>query len=358
MKITSIQPIPLVIPFTYGLTAGPDAGRGNVKQLDFCLVKVETDEGIVGWGDAFAYNCRSAVAAAVQDMIAPLAVGRDPTDVEGLNALIQKKLHIFGRFGVTAFALSGLDIALWDIRGKAAGVPLHKLLGDVRSDSVACYASLLRYADDALVARHCDRALREGHDAIKLHEITEEAVAAARTAIGPGVPLMLDVNCEWSRDAAITMACRLRPHGLLWLEEPVFPPEDFHGMRAVGDAGGIAIACGENLCFASQFEALRESGAVSFAQPSVTKLGGITEFLKVVSSGARIAPHSPYFGPGALATIHLLAAQLPDARFEYYYLRPVAELYPGVFGKARVRVPDAPGVGPEPDPEVIRRYRA
>jgi D-galactarolactone cycloisomerase len=353
MKITGVEAIPLVIPFSYGV----DLGRGNVKQLDFCLVKVQTDEGLVGWGEAFAYNCRSAVAAAVKDMIAPLALGHDASDIAALNQFIQKKLHIFGRFGITAFALSGLDIALWDIAGKAAGVPLHQLLGATRSSSIPCYASLLRYADTALVARYCDRALSEGHTAIKLHEVTVEAVAAARARAGAEVPLMLDVNCEWSREVALDMARRLRPHALHWLEEPVFPPEDFHALRTVGEASGIAIACGENLCFASQFEALRETGAVAFAQPSVTKVGGITEFLKVVDSGVRIAPHSPYFGPGALATLHLIAAKVPEARFEYYYLWPEAMLYPGLFGGAHVAIPDAHGVGPVPDPGVIGRYR-
>src|SRR5205814_4088346 len=118
---------------------------------------------------------------------------------------------------------------------------------------------------------------------IKLHEITEAAVAIARKAIGPKIPLMVDVNCEWTVQEASAMARRMAPHDLLWLEEPVFPPEDARGMRAVGAAGGIAIASGENFCFASQFEALLEKSALAYAQPSVTKVGGITEFLNVVN---------------------------------------------------------------------------
>jgi D-galactarolactone cycloisomerase len=274
MKIVSVEPVPLAIPFQYGLDG---ASRSNVRQLDFCLVRVQTDEGIVGWGEAFSYNCRNAVAAAVRDMIAPLVLHQqiELGTIGEINAAIQKKLHIFGRFGITAFALSGLDIALWDIAGKAAGAPLHRLLGGAKLEALPCYASLLRYAEPALVARYCERALGEGHTFIKLHEITEPAVAAARRAIGPKIPLTVDVNCEWTVERAIEMGRAMAPHDVLWLEEPVFPPEDARGMRAVGEATGLAIASGENLCFASQFSSLVES-EIQYLQPSVTKVGGIT----------------------------------------------------------------------------------
>jgi D-galactarolactone cycloisomerase len=352
MKITSVEALPLAIPFSYA--------RDRERTLDFCLVRVETDAGITGWGEAFSYGCRSAVAMAVNTMVAPLALGWDPGRVGELSLHIQKKLHIFGRFGITAFALSGLDIALWDIAGKAAGVPVCKLLGGGRRNTIPCYASLLRYTEPASVAQHAARALDEGYDAIKLHEVTVEAVAEARAAVGTATPLMLDVNCEWSRQRASDMANALRPYSLAWLEEPVFPPEDFAGLRQVGEAGGIPIATGENLCFATQFEALRDAGAAAYAQPSVTKVGGITEFVKVLALGMKVAPHSPYFGPGALATLHLLSASLPEARFEFYYGLCEAPLF-GEQLQPRsgdLRVPQGPGLGADPDPEVLRRYRA
>jgi L-alanine-DL-glutamate epimerase-like enolase superfamily enzyme len=173
---------------------------------------------------------------------------------------------------------------------------------------------------------------------------------------------MLDVNCEWDRDAAIRAARGFTPHRLEWLEEPVFPPEDLRGLREVRRDGGVPTAAGENLCYATQFQALFEADAVDYAQPSVTKVGGITEFAKTVEQakrhGVRIAPHSPYFGPGAVATLHLIAALVPDARFELFYLWAEASLYPGLFGKPDVAVPEAPGLGIDPDPEVLRRYRA
>ena len=321
-------------------------------------MRVQTDSGLVGWGEAFSYSCRRAVAAAVRDMIAPIAVGKNASEIGAIHTEIQKRLHIFGRFGITAFALSGLDIALWDLAGKAAGKPLHALLGGARRERLECYASLLRYADKELVIQYCKRALDEGFRAIKLHEVDERVIAAApRDAV-----LLLDVNCEWSVPDAIAVAKRLAPLGLEWLEEPVFPPEDALGLRSVGQSTGIPIAAGENCCFATQFAALLDG--VQYAQPSVTKVGGITEFLKVAAlareRGVKLAPHSPYFGPGALATLHLLAALTDEARFEYFYLRADAALYGSALQPrgGELAVPRAPGLGMEPDPDVIRRYRA
>jgi D-galactarolactone cycloisomerase len=277
MKIARVEAIPLSIPARYGADAWT-LGTGGWQALDFCLVRVDTDAGLTGWGEAFSYSCRRPVAAAIKDMIAPLAVGHDAADIAGLHATIQKRLHIFGRFGIAAFALSGLDIALWDIAGKAAGKPLHALLGGARRERLGCYASLLRYADGALAASYCERALGEGFGAIKLHEVSEPVIAAARSAVPRDKPLLLDVNCEWSVGAAIEVGRRLAPLGLEWFEEPVFPPEDGAGLRAVGEACDIPIAAGENCCFATQFAALFDARAVQVAQPSVTKVGGITEF--------------------------------------------------------------------------------
>lgn len=359
MIITAVEAVPLAIPFRYGAD-GWKLGSGGWKALDFCLVRVETDVGLVGWGEAFSYSCRRAVAAAVRDMIAPIAVGREVSELAAIHAEIQKRLHIFGRFGITAFALSGLDIALWDLAAKSAGKPLHALLGGARRERIACYASLLRYADTKLLSQYCRKALDDGFRAIKLHEVDEKVIAAAPR----DAALLLDVNCEWSVSEAIAVGKRLAPLGLDWFEEPVFPPEDGAGLRAVGEGCGIPIAAGENCCFATQFAALFDAGAVQYAQPSVTKVGGITEFRKVAqlatARGVTLAPHSPYFGPGALATLHLLAALTDSARFEYFYLWPDAWLYGERLRPLRgeLRVPSAPGLGADPDPEVLRRFRA
>jgi len=362
MKIARVEAVPLSIPCRYGGSWA--LGTRGWQALDFCLVRVDTDDGLTGWGEAFSYSCRRAVVAAVRDMIAPIAVGRDAADISGLHAEIQKRLHIFGRFGIAAFALSGLDIALWDLAGKAAGKPLHALLGGARRERLETYASLLRYADESSIKEYCKRAADEGHRAIKLHEISEPVIAAARAAVPRDVALLLDVNCEWSVEDAIAIGGRLAPLGLGWFEEPVFPPEDGAGLRAVGEACGIPIAAGENCCFATQFAALFDARAVQYAQPSVTKLGGVTEFRKVAKlaaeRGVKLAPHSPYFGPGALASLHLIAALAEDARFEYFYLQADAALFGGLLAPVRgeLAVPPGPGLGADPDPEVVRRYRA
>ena len=362
MKIVRVDAIPLSIPCRYG--GSWTLGTRGWQALDFCLVRVDTDAGLTGWGEAFSYSCRRAVAAAVRDMIAPLAVGRDPADIDGLHGEIQRRLHIFGRFGITAFALSGLDIALWDLAGKAAGKPLHALLGGARRERLETYASLLRYADAGLAARYCAQAVSEGFGAIKLHEVNEPVIAAARAAVPQSAALLLDVNCEWSVGDAIAIGKRLAPMNLEWFEEPVFPPEDGAGLHAVGQACGIPVAAGENCCFATQFAALFDARAVQYAQPSVTKVGGVTEFRKVAAlaaaRGVKLAPHSPYFGPGALATLHLLAALAPEARFEYFYLQVDAGLFGDLLVPERgeLKVPQAPGLGADPDPEIIRRYRA
>ena len=362
MRIESVEAVPLSIPFSYG-AEGWTLGASGWKALEFCLVRVQTDTGLIGWGEAFSYSCRRAVTAAVRDMIAPIATGRDAADIAGLHRDIQKRLHIFGRFGITAFALSGLDIALWDIAGKVAGKPLCELLGGTRRASVPCYASLLRYADRALVAQYCKRAVDEGYGSVKLHEVDEGVIAAARAAVPREIDLLLDVNCEWNVADAIAIGKRLAPIGLAWFEEPVFPPEDGAGLRAVGEATGIPIAAGENCCFASQFAALFDARAVQYAQPSVTKVGGITEFRNVAAlaaeRGVKLAPHSPYFGPGALATLHLIATLPAETRFEYFYLWPEATLYGEVLSPMHggLPIPSGHGLGADPDPDVLRRYR-
>src|SRR5262245_13149574 len=215
MKLARVEAVPLSIPFTYG--AARRLAGSDWRKLDFCLVRVETDSGAVGWGEAFAYGCRRAVAVAVDHMIAPLAVGHDAADIGGLHAKLQRELHLFGRYGITVFAISGLDIALWDLAGKVAGKPLHQLLGSAKRTRLPCYASLLRYAEPKLVAEYCGRALGEGFEAIKLHEVTDGAIAAARAAVPRPVPLLVDVNCEWSPEDAIAAARRFRAHDLDWL---------------------------------------------------------------------------------------------------------------------------------------------
>ncbi len=372
MKIAQAKAIPLTIPFNAGPFNPGGARAGWMGQawkgLDTVLIRLETADGLVGWGEAFSYNCRRAVACAFEDMVAPVVRGREVTDIAALMAELQQTLHIFGRYGITMFALSGLDIALWDLAAKAAGQPLGEFLGGPGggpgAQEIPGYASLFRYGEPEVVAERTSAALAEGFRHIKLHEIREAEVAAAREAAGPEVPIMVDANCPWSPGEARDMALRLKPYDLHWLEEPIFPPEDFRALATLRAETGVPLAAGENACTAYQFQAMFDAGAVDYAQPSVTKVGGVTEFRKVAalarSSGVALMPHAPYFGPGFLATLQLMAA-LPDSGLaEWFYLEREACLYGaaiaprgGVF-----HLPPGPGLGAEPDPNVIKDYHA
>ncbi|MCG8693554.1 MAG: mandelate racemase/muconate lactonizing enzyme family protein [Minwuiales bacterium] len=363
MKIGKVEAIPLAIPFTHG---GAPAGWGGQewKMLDVVLVRVETEDGLVGYGEAFSYNCRRAVTAAIEDMVAPVVVGRDASDIAGLMYDLQQQLHLFGRYGITMFALSGLDIALWDIAGKAAGMPLHRLLGGAARNSIPAYASLFKYRDADVVAERTAGALADGYDYVKLHEIDEPEVAAAREAAGEGVPIMVDTNCPWTPAQAREMAARLKPYDLAWLEEPIFPPENFTALAALQAQSGVALAAGENACTAFEFDKMFRADAVTFAQPSVTKVGGVSEFRKVAvlaeTYNMTLMPHSPYFGPGFLATLHLASALPAESLLERLYVTPEASLYGDLINPVdgAFRLPDGPGLGMEPDPAVVADYRA
>ena len=172
-----------------------------------------------------------------------LAIGQDPTD-PSLTARLERLLHGLGRAGPVVHAISGLDIALWDIRGKLEGVSVSKLLGGAKRKRVETYASLLQYGGVVEhVQRNTARALERGYRHIKLHERTAEAVAAARDVAGPDIPIMVDTNCAWTAGQADAPVAAMAPSKPFWVEEPIWPPEDFESLaelaqgnrRAAGD---------------------------------------------------------------------------------------------------------------------------
>lgn len=364
MKIEAIETIQVCIPYTTGGSADAEAWGGKSwTTADALLVKITTDAGIVGWGEAFGYNVIPATRAAIEQMIAPLCVGRDPLQIESLMLELQQKLHVFGRAGAVIYGLSGIDVALWDIAGKAAGVPLHRLLGGARATHLPAYASLIRYTKPDVVAANTARAAGEGFCYVKLHEVEVPAVRAARDAVGEDVGIMLDVNCPWSRHEALQMATRLRPCNLMWLEEPVWPPEDYAGLAQVRAQGGIPVAAGENAATLMQFQHLFSAGAVDYAQPSILKIGGVTEFRKLfalaAAHGVTVMPHSFYDGPGLLAAVHVIATLGQGSLVEWRYFDLEARLYGERFvpRDGSIEVPQGPGLGADPDEQVVRRYR-
>jgi L-alanine-DL-glutamate epimerase-like enolase superfamily enzyme len=361
MKITGIETFVTRIPYTCGGPL-PSLGGKVWNTADTLLVRVETDEGITGWGEAFGYNIIPATRTAILDVVRPLYIGRDPTQIEALSFEVQQQMHIFGRVGPAMFAISGIDIALWDIAGKRAGKPLHELLGGSAKKELTCYASLMRYTDPAIVADNTARAIGEGYRFVKLHEITVEATRAARSAAGADIALMLDTNCPWSARQALEMAKRLKAFDLYWLEEPCWPPENAAALARVRREGGIPVAAGENWTTSTMFHQMFEAEAVDFAQLSPTKCGGISEARKIIALAAAhnvtLAPHTPYFGPGFLAGLHLNAAQAQDVLVEWLYF----DLETTLFGDAilpvngKVKVPTGPGLGFDPDPKLLKKY--
>jgi L-alanine-DL-glutamate epimerase-like enolase superfamily enzyme len=361
-RIAAITAFALRIPFDHWGPSPAFAGRPRTT-LDTVLVRVTTDGGTVGWGEAYG-GFWSAVVPAIDQWVAPLAIGQTVDDV-ALPARIERTLHNLGRAGATIHAISGLDIALWDIRGKLAGVPVSTLLGGRRRDRIEVYASLLQYNGELeRVRRIVDRALGEGFKQIKLHERAAEAVAAARGVAGPGVPLMVDTNCAWLPADAADAVAEMAPSDLLWIEEPIWPPEDFASLAALRHATGVATAIGENASNALDFKKMLADDCVDYVQPSVIKIGGLTPLWRICTeseaAGTTCVPHSPFFGPGYLATIHVLAAKARASALERFYcdlaFDPCGSFAPIADGF--IDIPDGPGLGGDPDMDLIDRYRA
>ncbi len=359
MRIKSVDTVTLKIPFS-DLYDGPRAKRRGWTEFDTLLIRIETEDGLIGWGEAFAYGCASAVGALIRDTVAPLVVGQEITDVAAFTLKLQQDLHIWGRYGITIFAISGVDIALWDLAAKTAGQNLAIHLGGRVREEITAYASLVRYGGPEPIAVMTKRAVAEGFRDIKLHEIAYEPIEAARKAIGRDIRLTTDVNCAWSLSEAEAMLPKMKALDLYWVEEPTFPPEDYETHKALSRFG-VALSAGENACTAVEFARL--SAALTFPQPSVIKVGGVSEFVKATQHaaalGRTVMPHSPYFGPGYWATLQL-AAHLPAVGlFEYMYVEPEAYC-----GKAiplpqngRIAIPNTPGIGFTPDEDTLQRYR-
>jgi L-alanine-DL-glutamate epimerase-like enolase superfamily enzyme len=360
MKIKSAEVIPLRIPFEDG-SAGTGLMPTKWTDLDIALVRIETEDGIVGWGDGFAYACRRATVAAIEDLVFPQVVGREIADIVAFNRELQQRLHLHGRYGITMFAISAIDIALWDAASKKAGAPLAELLGGRQRDTLPAYASLMRYGTPDLVKKFTAKAVGEGYRTVKLHEIALDCIEAGRQAAGPAINLVTDVNCNWSYQQAADLMPHMARLGLYWVEEPVFPPDDANVLAAIEEKYGVAIASGENAC--THVEFARTIPKIRYTQPSVIKVGGISEFMAVcylaATAGRTLMPHAPYFGPGYWATLQLMAAQPHCELFEYLYIEPEAWLDPSIpLPKAgEVRVPERPGLGFEPDEAVIAKYR-
>ena len=361
VTIETIDTFSLRIPLDTWAPPPMFAGKPRTH-VEMFLVRVTTSNGLVGWGECYGSSL-PLLDAVFDAWIRHLAVGQDPTDT-ALTARIERLLHGMGRSGSTIHAISGLDIALWDLRGKLEGVPVSTLLGGVKRKRVETYASLLQYSGNLdHVARNTTRALERGYRHIKLYERTAEAVAASRKAAGPDIPIMVDTNCAWTPEQATTPVAAMAPSKPFWVEEPIWPPEDFESLAKLRKAAGVPLAMGENATGVLDFRKMVAAGATDFVQPSIVKIGGLTNLWQIATeaeqAGVTCMPHAFFFGPGYLATLHAIACKervgvlerlFADVAFVAY-----SKIVPDVDGA--VEVPDRPGLGADPEPELLERHK-
>jgi len=290
-----------------------DSTHGTIREFELVTVRLRDSDGAEGVGYTYTVGAGgAAVHALIARDLVPLLAGRDAERIEALWQTMWWGLHYGGRGGAQSLAISAVDIALWDLRGRRQGQPLWRVLGGF-DPQVPCYAGGidLDFPLDALL-RQTDDNLARGFRAIKmkvgrpaLHEDVAR-VRAMRKHLGPGFPLMVDANMRWTVDEAVRAARALREMELVWLEEPTIP-DDVSGHVRIVREGGVPIATGENLHTLYEFRQMITAGGVTFPEPDVTSCGGVTVFMKVCHLAE--ACNLPVTSHGAHdLTVHCLAA--------------------------------------------------
>ena len=276
------------------------------------LVQVETDEGINGVGEAFGALSQEAVVSLVEGGLKRIVVGEDPFNIEKLvHKMFQSSIYV-GRTGITRHAIAGVEIALWDILGKAKGMPVYQLLGGAFRDRAKAYASLPRINEVDDVVKYAKHCVQKGFKAIKLHQRDLESIAAAREATDDEVEIMVDANCPWTRTEALAVARACEDYDIRWLEEPIQPADDYFGLAELRASVDIPIALGENESTLRGFKTIMDLGAVDVLQPSLTKIGGLLLGKKICALAeaynVEVAPHSWTLPMGVFASLHLIVS--------------------------------------------------
>jgi L-alanine-DL-glutamate epimerase-like enolase superfamily enzyme len=386
MKIADIRTIPIscAVDPPYASAAGMQSRRGAL------LVEIETDDGTIGIGEAGAGG--GITRPMIDQHLKPLLLGQDPLLIEGLWQKMWARTRQYGRRGLVMHAISGIDIALWDIAGKAAKMPVYKLLGACR-DRVEAYASGGFYQEGKSAADLAAEAegyracgfkgmkmkvgrnpttgthLRELIGNRELCEVDPSEdiarVAAVRQALGPRAKLMVDANCAWSPAMAIEMGRAMEPYNLFWIEEPV-ATDDIDGSAAVAAALATAIAGYETEVGLYGFRQLIDRGAVDIVQLDLAWSGGFSEGRRIAAYAQAhhkmVAPHAFAGAVLLVASLHFAAAvpngldlewdQNPNAIREELLKEPLCLESDGT-----VRVPERPGLGIELDRAAVDRYR-
>ncbi len=358
--ISRLQADHYLIPLPRALE---DSMHGVMTGFEVITARVTDSDGATGMG--YTFTCGEnggAIADILGREMSQHVQGRDPDLIEAIWKDIWWAFHYGGRGGPTVLALSALDMALWDLKAKRAGLPLYRLLGGF-DPKVPVYAGgidLDLTPEELIDQTHENFA--KGHRAIKMkvgRERLREDVAkmsALRDAFGPDMPLMADANMKYTVDGAIRAARAFQPFDLVWFEEPI-PPDDPKGHARIASEGGIPIASGENLRSLWDFRTAIEGG-VTFPEPDVTNCGGITPFLKIAHLAE--AFHLPVTSHGAHdITVHLMAA-CPNRTYmeaHGFGLDSYVET-PLTIKEGHAIAPDAPGHGIVFDWDKLERCRA
>ncbi|EGW50372.1 hypothetical protein HMPREF1022_02568 [Desulfovibrio sp. 6_1_46AFAA] len=330
------------------------------------LLRVEDEDGLCGWGEAWC-NFPSCGAEhrgrLLAETVLPSALGASWREPGGLVREVARKLRILrlqaDEPGPMDQALACLDIALWDLAARRAGVPLHALLGDAAMTAMPAYASGINHPG---VAETVARTRQEGYRAFKVkigfgREQDEANIRAALDSLLPGERLAADVNQAWTLEQALEALPRLSRYPLLWVEEPLACDRPAAEWAALAAAGRFTLAAGENIRSDTAFDAAIAAASVRVVQPDVCKWGGLTGCLRVaraaLAAGLHYCPHYLGGGIGLLASAHLLAAVGGDGLLEVdCNPNPLRELLAAPFPRlrdGRFLLSDAPGLGVAPD---------
>jgi D-galactarolactone cycloisomerase len=366
MKITDVQTIRLRARIP---TDGQVFSRSGVRSTrSTTLVRVDTDEGISGIGSASGNG--ELIEVIVAKVIKPLLVGMDPTEIDTIwdKAYVRGGHKEFGTRGIGVVALSGVDIALWDILGKAHGVPLYQLLGGKCRDKVPVYATALYPEEPAKVARRARGFADQGFHGVKIKvgfDLDQDIriVRAVREELGKDFIVMTDANQGYSVDVALKASDAFADCGAYWLEEPLFV-EDIEGHAILREKSKTPIAVGENLHMCYAFENFIMRGAVDFIQPDVARAGGITEIRKITALAARhkvpVSFHTWGDGVALAASVHLSAALkdciVMELDYTYNPLREELLREPFKVQNGFLIPPERPGLGIELNPNALERF--
>ena len=324
MRIADLRAVPISFPVPADKSVRLGIGR-SVKR-DAELVRVETEEGHVGWGEAHHGRCPGAIAKLLDTTMRELVLGLDANDVTGVWARVYKmQLASHGMGAAAAMALSGLDMALWDLRCQAAGWPLYKLLGGA-AKPIKAYAGgiALGWQEPALLAEEALGHIATGYRAIKLRVGDTAAkdiarVRAVRKAVGDDIDILVDANTNYSLDDVRKVMPAFEEAAVGWLEEP-FPPQDRRAYAAAALLGRTPLAAGENHFTRYEFATLIEDGHVQVMQPDLSKTGGVTESLRIAAMASAqkltVNPHTSATAINMATTIHFLCAVDNPGYFE------------------------------------------